>query len=137
MIPARVLVFATILSGCVASSVPSEPVSGVPLDIVQTRDDYFANHPAEQSFALLDRAGKGFRFHRDGSLDYISFGARTNVTTHTTISEIAGNRFCMEPAGSWTGGCATVAGTLEGPISSVVIFGNGAERRVTLHLAPA
>ena len=42
-----------------------------------------------------------------------------------------------EPAGSWTGGCATVAGTLEGPISSVVIFGNGAERRVTLHLAPA
>lgn len=95
----------------------------------------FARNNAAGSFALLDQRGKGFRFFEDGSADFISFNAVSDLAIRSKVSEIRGNRICIAPAGAWGGACIELFGSPDGPISVQGEFSNGTEFDKVLRLS--
>ena len=84
-------------------------------------------YPDASGLALLDERRRGFVVYRDGSADYVAFGATSGLTTPTRVESSSGNETCFAPATSWSGACITVVESANGTLGAQGSFGNGSE----------
>lgn len=112
------------LDAAPASNVSSE--NGlVPVDVIAMRDAYLSGKPAGSGMRLVSGGGRGYVLYANGQVDGVARGTSREIVSTSVMTSAEGNKVCVAPSGSWSGGCFEIWKRANGDLQIDNTYGNG------------